>query len=342
MKSQRRPGDPPAEVPGASIEAYFKPIQNLIDGQPGSRPIDNLLANLNELYRQLTLAASNPAGAKQALEQVDVQVASLRANVTRLPQPLAGMMDKVAKDAVGDATASSIAQIADAMAQDVTGACQQIVANRYPFFSKSDRDVPMAEFAKLFAPGGLIEKFYSANLDPLVNRAGKTWVWKPNPTSRKLSDTTLRQFQQAAEIRDAFFPTGGNVPNITLEVKPLTLEQRRAGCDPVDKRGKPHVPARRGAFHRDRPMARRRRRRGVHHDGAGLARPKVQPGAHWRMGAVSAHRRRLFDPERQLAEGQFRRVRPGGLLSVHFVLARQSPEPAGAAAVQVPERIVSS
>ena len=223
MKSQRRPGDPPAEVPGASIEAYFKPIQNLIDGQPGSRPIDNLLANLNELYRQLTLAASNPAGAKQALEQVDVQVASLRANVTRLPQPLAGMMDKVAKDAVGDATASSIAQIADAMAQDVTGACQQIIANRYPFFSKSERDVPMADFAKLFAPGGVIEKFYSASLDPLVNRAGKTWVWKPNPTSRKLSDTTLRQFQQAAEIRDAFFPTGGNVPNIALEVKPLTL-----------------------------------------------------------------------------------------------------------------------
>ena len=163
------------------------------------------------------------AEAKQALEQVDVQVASLRANVTRLPQPLAGMMDKVAKDAVGDATASTIAQIADAMAQDVTGPCQQIVANRYPFFSKSERDVPMADFAKLFAPGGVIEKFYSANLDPLVNRAGKTWVWKPNPTSRKLSDTTLRQFQQAAEIRDAFFPTGGNVPNMSLEVKPLTL-----------------------------------------------------------------------------------------------------------------------
>ena len=81
----------------------------------------------------------------------------------------------------------------------------------------------MADFAKLFAPNGVIDKFYSTNLEPLVNRAGKTWVWKPNPTSRKLSDTTLRQFQQAAEIRDAFFPTGGNVPNIALEVKPLTL-----------------------------------------------------------------------------------------------------------------------
>jgi type VI secretion system protein ImpL len=223
MKSQRRPGDPPAEVPGASIEAYFKPIENLVDGQPGSRPIDSLLANLNELYRQLVLAANNPAEAKEALAQVDVQVASLRANVSRLPQPLAGMMDKVARDAAGDATSSTIAQIADAMAEDVTGPCQQIIANRFPFFPKSDRDVQMADFAKLFAPGGVIEKFFSANLDPLVSRAGKTWVWKPNPTSRKLSETTLREFQRAAEIRDAFFPTGGNVPNITLDVKPLTL-----------------------------------------------------------------------------------------------------------------------
>jgi type VI secretion system protein ImpL len=223
MKSQRKAGDPPAEVPGASIEAYFKPYQIMVDGPPGSRPIDALIANLNELYRQLVLAAGNPAQARQALGQVDVQVASLRANATRLPQPLAGMADKVAKDAAGDANASSLAQIADAMAQDVTGSCQQLIANRYPF-TKSDRDVPMADFAKLFAPGGTIDRFFSANLEPLVNRSGKTWVWKPNPNlSRKLSDTTLRQFQQAAEIRDAFFPTGGNAPSITMEVKPLTL-----------------------------------------------------------------------------------------------------------------------
>ncbi len=223
MKSQRRAGEPPPEVPGAAIEANFKPFQILVDGQPGSRPIDALLANLNELYRQLTLAADNPTQAKQALDQVEVQVASLRSNVTRLPQPLAGMMDKVAKDAAGDANASSIAQISDAMAEQVAGPCQQIVANRYPF-AKSDRDVPMADFARLFAPNGVIDQFFSANLEPLVNHGGKTWVWRPNPsTTRKLSDTTLREFQQAADIRDAFFPTGGNQPNVALEVKPLTL-----------------------------------------------------------------------------------------------------------------------
>jgi len=224
LKSQRRAGDPPPEAPGANIEANFKPFQILTDGEPGSRPIDALLANLNELYRQLTLAATNPTQSKQALDQAQVQVASLRSNVTRLPQPLAGMMQKVANDADGVAVASSIAQLSDSMAQEVTSACQQIVSNRYPFSPKSDRDTPLADFSRLFAPNGILDRFFAANLAPLVNLTSKTWAWRPNITpSRKLSDATLKQFQSAAEIRDAFFPTGGVTPNLSLEVKMTTL-----------------------------------------------------------------------------------------------------------------------
>ncbi|MBV9287516.1 MAG: type VI secretion system membrane subunit TssM [Hyphomicrobiales bacterium] len=222
MKSQRKAGEPPPEVPGAAIEDHFRSIQALFEGQPPQRPIDALLENLNELYKQLRIAADNPQD-KQALGQVELQVTDLRANVSRLPQPLSGMLDKVAKDAAGDASTRSIAQITDAMAQNVTGVCQQIVPSRYPFV-KSDRDVPLADFAKLFAPGGVIDKFFAANLDPLVNRTGRTWTWKPNPNlNRKLSETTLIEFQHAAEIRDAFFPTGGAAPNLSFEVKPLTL-----------------------------------------------------------------------------------------------------------------------
>src|SRR5262249_30031512 len=65
LKSQQRAGDPRPEVPGAQIEANFKPIQQLVDGDAGTRPVDSLLANLNELYRGLTLAATNPTQAQQ-------------------------------------------------------------------------------------------------------------------------------------------------------------------------------------------------------------------------------------------------------------------------------------
>jgi type VI secretion system protein ImpL len=223
MKSQRKAGDPPAEVPGASIEANFKPFQVMFEGEPGSRPMDALLANLNELYRDLTLAATNPGQAKQAVSQVQVQVASLRSNVSRLPQPLSGMMQTVANDIDGDATDTSIAQLSQSLAEQVTGACQQVTNNRYPF-AKSDRDVPLADFSRMFAPNGVIDRFFASSLAPYVNLSGKSWSWLPNPhLTRKLSDATLRQFQQAAQIRDAFFPTGGNQPTVSLEVKPLTL-----------------------------------------------------------------------------------------------------------------------
>ena len=223
MNANRRAGDPPATTPGANIEAYFKPIQVLVDGEPGARPIDNLLANLNELFSQLSLAASNPAQSKRALEQVEVQVASLRSNVTRLPQPLSGMMNKVAHDAAGDASNRTISQLTDQMAQEVTAPCQKIVTNNYPF-AKSDRDVPLADFARLFAPNGIIDKFFAANLAPLANTAGKTWSWRSDSNiTRALSTTTLRRFQQAAEIRDAFFAAGGAAPALNFTVKPLTL-----------------------------------------------------------------------------------------------------------------------
>jgi type VI secretion system protein ImpL len=316
MKSQRKAGDPPGEVPGASIEANFRPYQILVDGQPGSRPIDALLANLNELYHQLVLAADNPAQAKQALDQVEVQVASLRSNVTRLPQPLSGMMDKVAKDAAGDATATSVAQLSDSMAQDVTGTCQQIIANRYPF-AKSDRDLPIADFARLFAPGGAIDRFFSANLEPLVNRNGKSWTWKSNPNlTRKLSDTTLREFQEAAEIRDAFFPTGGNAPNVSLEVKPLTLSADAQtatlsinGANVVAQQGVNAATNIQwpGAGAGDASIV----------SGPRHARPQVQPGAQWSMGALQSHRRGFApDSKRQLDQGQFRCRRTRGVLSV--------------------------
>jgi type VI secretion system protein ImpL len=140
------------------------------------------------------------------------------------------MMDKVAKDVAGEANDTSIAQLSQALADQVTGACQQVTANRYPF-AKSDRDVPMADFARMFAPNGVIDRFFATSLAPLVNLSGKTWAWRPNANlSRKLSDTTLRQFQQAAEIRDAFFPSGGNQPTISLEVKPITLSGEATGA----------------------------------------------------------------------------------------------------------------
>jgi type VI secretion system protein ImpL len=104
---------------------------------------------------------------------------------------------------------------------EVTGICNQIVPNRYPFERRSRRDVPLNDFARLFGPSQIIDKFYNEHLASLVDKSGRQWRWrKEHPLARTLSEDTLSQFQRAAEIRDAFFATGGNMPSINLTVIP--------------------------------------------------------------------------------------------------------------------------
>ncbi len=227
-KSQSRAGvggAPGAQgIPGLNVEAQFKPYHLLLDGEPGRRPIDTLIQNFYEVYQSLVLSATNPSQTERANANLQVQVVNLRANASRLPRPLARMVNAAVDDFEGDAANTSIAQLNQMIASTVTRTCQQVVANRYPFSRKSDRDVPMSDFARLFAPNGIIDRFFAQNLAPMVDMSGKTWVWKQETRlGRELSKAALRDFQRAAEIRDAFFPQGGTMPNVNVAISHFAL-----------------------------------------------------------------------------------------------------------------------
>lgn len=210
-------------IPGANIEAYFKPYHVLIDGDPGARPIDTLIQNFNEIYQSLALMASNPSQAQQATNKLQVEVVNLRANASRLPKPLARMVQASAEEFDGDAADTSIAQLSQALNGTVTRACQRVVANRYPF-ANSRRDVPIGDFARIFAPNGVIDRFFVQNLAPMADMSGDVWKWKQDTRlGRELSNKTLRDFQRAAQIREAFFPSGGTMPSVQVTVFPKTL-----------------------------------------------------------------------------------------------------------------------
>jgi type VI secretion system protein ImpL len=221
LKRQQKPGNPRVEIPGSDIERNFKELHVIVDGDEGKRPIDSLLVNLDNLYRKLTLAAQDETQVQRTMPAVQEEVANLRANANRLPPPFKDMMEGIATDVAGDVADTSIAQLSQSLASEVTGPCTQIITNRYPFAAKSDRDVPMADFTRLFAPGGVLDAFFAKNLAPLVDSSGKSWAWRTNiPLTRDLSGTTLRQFQQASQIRAAFFPANSPQPALKLEIRP--------------------------------------------------------------------------------------------------------------------------
>jgi type VI secretion system protein ImpL len=208
-------------APGATIEAAFKAFHVLVEGDATRRPIDAIIANLNEIHQSLTLLATNPSQAALANAALQTQVSSLRANANRLPPPFSDLMLKAAGSFEGDVTNASHAQLSRALGDQVTGSCQQIVPNRYPFTRGSTQEVPLADFGKLFSPGGIIDRFFTQNLTALVDTSQRDWSWRQdNALARTLAPATLREFQRAAQIRDAFFSTGGSMPSINLGVVP--------------------------------------------------------------------------------------------------------------------------
>lgn len=212
-----------AQAPGASIEAAFRPFHVLSEGEPGRRTTDTLIAVLNEI-KNAALEATNPAQAAVANNTLVTQTASLRSLAARFPAPFEPMIRQIADEFEGSATGEALSRIRKALADEVIRDCNQIAANRYPFVPGSDREVPLADFAKLFGPNGAFDRFFGQYLASRVDRSRPQWAWRVEDTmARGMSAATLREFQRAAEIREAFFSTGGTMPAVTFSVTPLTL-----------------------------------------------------------------------------------------------------------------------
>jgi type VI secretion system protein ImpL len=214
----------PAINYGADIEAHFKPLHDFASAAGGAAPVDGLIARFNNLYQALNLMRAGGAARDQAVQSMQGELSALEADAARMPGLVANMIDGTVK-ALKDITQGSLkGRLNQALANEVTGPCQQIVENRYPFYNDSSRPVPLADFARLFGPNGIMNTFFQRELASMVDQSGQAWRGRDDTDlSRSLSNQSLRQFQLAADIRDAFFATGGGMPAIEFYVTPVTL-----------------------------------------------------------------------------------------------------------------------
>jgi type VI secretion system protein ImpL len=87
----------------------------------------------------------------------------------------------------------------------------------------SQRDVTQEDFARLFAPGGLIDDFFQKNLLQYVDISTKPWSFKRVGDTSMGDSGTLVQFQRAAAIRDVFFRSG-RAAGMRLDFKPVEMD----------------------------------------------------------------------------------------------------------------------
>jgi type VI secretion system protein ImpL len=225
-KSQSRAGSSSSATQnaGATVEAQFRSFQALVSGPSGRRPLDALTQNFHDIYQSVKLAADAPAQTERVNANLKLQISTLRANASRLPRQLARMVGAAADEFEGNVAETSMANLNQTLDETVTRPCEEAVNGHYPFAGDSTQEISMADFAKLFAPGGVMDRFFAQNLAPLIDMTGQDWTWKQDARSgRDLAKSTLKAFQSAAEIRSAFFPSGGSAPSASITFTPSSL-----------------------------------------------------------------------------------------------------------------------
>jgi type VI secretion system protein ImpL len=216
---------PPPEPPGKEIDDRYKPLRDFVGTGPGA-PIDLILKLLSDLQQQLAKIAAAPPGTPMVPTGEDPS-ALLQAEATRQPQPVARWLASVSGG--GSALRGGGAKQALAAAFNGGGGpgnlCKQAVDNRFPFRVGTPSDIPLDDFARLFAPGGMLDGFFNTQLRPFVDTSGR--VWKPQAADGvqpPVSADTVAQFQRAAAIRDLFFAGGGTQPGVRFDITPVELD----------------------------------------------------------------------------------------------------------------------
>jgi type VI secretion system protein ImpL len=211
--------------PEAQVDKYFEQLHRAVLAPPGTQaPLDGTLQILREY--ELFLRATDDAIKRGAPPPSDTTVISrIKAEADRLPAPLNALLAGLVSSSAGQAASGAQAGAQKQVSTDVGAACKQAIEGRYPFAKGQAREVPVADFARIFGPGGVFDGFLKTKMQGLYDASGP--VWRPV----KLADSvdsfpaeTLAQFQRASVIREVFFPNG-NTPAVTADLVLTKLDE---------------------------------------------------------------------------------------------------------------------
>jgi type VI secretion system protein ImpL len=219
------PDDPnrPGRVETQLVDDYFDSWRRLAGTaqQPGTS--EQLKQMVGELYSTL-LATESALRSGMPPPPADAAT-KMRAEAARLPSPLRGMFEGLAATSSSQAAGVARSSIGALLDANVGDFCRKAIAGRYPFVRSSPRDVTPDDFARMFAPGGLMDDFFAKNLAQYVDTSTRPWSFRRGIDGAPAgSSASLSSFEKAAVIREVFFRGGSRAPQFRVDMKPVEMD----------------------------------------------------------------------------------------------------------------------
>ena len=210
------------------VSAHFAELNSLVSQDPSApMAIDGLLADLNELYVQLSsmVGASGEALLGEAKNQASAAAARVNLTAARQPKLVQSLVGSVVAASTNSMMGGVRNQLNAAWQSDVVNVWRQSLSGRYPMVPGSQRDATLDDFGQFFGVGGVMDSYFRKYLQPYVDTSARTWRWQPGAAQKLgISAGVLQTFQRAALIRDEFFRSGGLQPSVRFDLKPVSMD----------------------------------------------------------------------------------------------------------------------
>jgi type VI secretion system protein ImpL len=210
---------PKTSTPGALVTAHFQPVHRLMAGEPGNAPIDQILLRIGQMQHHLQTLSFDPASTPPDAASDPVLreiLQSLQQESMGLPPSIQSIVGQVGRKAEVSVVSSASSELERRYRLQVLQPCRDVIAERYPFTYTSKRDLPIADFTRLFGYGGVFDRFFAENLQGLIDTSQTPWAWRPGSASG--SREMLEKFESANRIRELFFRRGSQGPDLRFTV----------------------------------------------------------------------------------------------------------------------------
>ena len=211
--------------PGAQVTAHFQPLHRALAGEPGNTPIDQVLLRIGQIQHHLRSLALEPsAAASTALSDPMLRdlLQSLQKETAAVPPVVQSLVAQVGQKAEGGVVSTASSELDRRYRLDVLQPCAALLADRYPFTVTATRELPIADFTRLFAYGGLFDRFFAENLEPLIDTSQGTWAWRTGMVAG--SHAMLERFAAAQRIRELFFRRGAASPDLRFAINTSEID----------------------------------------------------------------------------------------------------------------------
>jgi type VI secretion system protein ImpL len=188
-------------------------------------PIEGLLQELFNLYTFLAdlEASGSGSAALEAMKNAGSPGVQLQRKARHLDEPLRSWLNSFSAVSQNAVASSSQNQLGKIWGSDIVPFCKRGIAGRYPLVKTSQQDITFEDFYRFFGSGQMLDEFFNINIKPFVDTSVSPWRFNEG-TRPGISSSSLRQFEIATQIRDAFFNNRGNTPLVSFRLKPIQLD----------------------------------------------------------------------------------------------------------------------